>query len=92
VRSKCGHIFHFKCLKKRLELKWETARIIFRFCECPLCNQWLELPEESPLTKVLLAFKGLLAKIKDKSMKRLTHEGASKDEVLRDPASPYYKN
>lgn len=92
IRSTCGHIFHFKCLKKRLELKWETARITFRFCECPLCNKWLELPQESPLSKVIQAFKLLFNKIKEKAIKRLAHEEANKDAVLKDPASPYYKN
>lgn len=92
TRSKCGHIFHHKCLRKRLELKWETARITFRFCECPLCNQWLQLPEESPLSKLLQGFTALHLKVKEKALKRLLHEGANKDAPLSDPSSPYYKS
>jgi Ring finger domain len=22
IRSKCGHMFHYQCLKKKLEMKW----------------------------------------------------------------------
>jgi hypothetical protein len=46
-----------KCLQKRIELKWGGPRINFRFCECPLCNKWLELPEDLSLSKDLKKFK-----------------------------------
>lgn len=47
IQSKCGHIFHYECLRKKLEVKWLSPRIVFNFCLCPLCKAWLELPPDS---------------------------------------------
>jgi hypothetical protein len=42
VKLTCGHIFHYQCIKKRLEKKWSTPAISFAFTLCPLCNKRIE--------------------------------------------------
>lgn len=53
IRSKCGHMFHYICMKKKLEVKWLSPRIVFNFCLCPLCKAWLDLPPDSHLYEEL---------------------------------------
>ena len=38
IRTDCGHIFHFLCVLKRLEIGWNGPRITFSFLLCPLCK------------------------------------------------------
>lgn len=45
VKSNCGHIFHEKCLKSRLEVRWKTPRMSFNFCKCPVCKRFMALPK-----------------------------------------------
>ncbi|KAL4472349.1 hypothetical protein ABPG72_002832 [Tetrahymena utriculariae] len=91
MRSKCGHIFHYSCLKKRLEVKWLSPRIVFNFCLCPLCKQWMELAPDSDLYDMIEDNRKLFNTIKDKSIKRLKHEGREKDEKLIKKESPYFE-
>lgn len=42
VHLKCGHIFHYHCLEKKIKTGWFGPRIFFNFCLCPLCNTWME--------------------------------------------------
>lgn len=53
VRLKCGHLFHFICVRTVLERRWSGPRILFRltnlyynfefrsfrFMQCPLCRK-----------------------------------------------------
>ena len=41
VKLDCSHIFHEECVLKRLGSKWNGPRIIFNYCECPLCKAWI---------------------------------------------------
>ena len=36
--SRCGHVFHYGCLRAVLSRRWLGPRILFRFMACPLCN------------------------------------------------------
>lgn len=91
VRSSCGHIFHLKCIAKRVEIRWLGPRILFNFCACPLCKKWIQLPEENVLHKKINDNLALFEKIKSKCMERLKFEGCEKDEKLVTPTSPYYQ-
>lgn len=35
----CGHLIHYICLSKRLELKWTKDEINFNYLQCPVCSQ-----------------------------------------------------
>jgi E3 ubiquitin-protein ligase MYCBP2 len=54
LRSACGHIFHYRCIAKRVEIRWLGPRILFNFCACPLCKRWIQLAEENPLHKKMI--------------------------------------
>jgi len=40
IELDCGHIFHFQCMRQRLELKQylDTPSVSFSCAKCPLCN------------------------------------------------------
>ncbi|KRX06473.1 hypothetical protein PPERSA_05086 [Pseudocohnilembus persalinus] len=90
IRSACGHLFHYHCMKKRLEVKWITPRIVFNYCYCPLCNKWLDFPPESDLFQLLEESKEIKDKITDKGLKRLKFEEREKDKKLIDENSPFF--
>jgi hypothetical protein len=90
IQLRCGHIFHFHCLKKRLELRWNTPRMLFDFCLCPLCKAWIEVDPRNQLFPMLAKYKETFEKIKDMCIKRLKLEDRMKDEKLVNPSSLYY--
>lgn len=79
MRSKCGHIFHFHCMKKKLDVKWLGARINFNFCLCPLCKQWLEFPIECSFFNIMTSHLIMFEDLKKKSFERLKFEERMKD-------------
>eukprot|EP00828_Plagiopyla_frontata_P030567 TRINITY_DN398_c0_g1_i1.p1 TRINITY_DN398_c0_g1~~TRINITY_DN398_c0_g1_i1.p1 ORF type:complete len:379 (-),score=41.52 TRINITY_DN398_c0_g1_i1:179-1315(-) len=86
----CGHIFHYHCILKRLEIRWHRPRIFFTFCLCPLCKKWMEFPAESPLQVKMQENLALFEKIKTMSLQRLKHEDRDKDERLKKEGDPYF--
>ena len=40
IELDCGHIFHYQCIKKRLNIKqyYDSPNVNFGFARCPLCN------------------------------------------------------
>eukprot|EP00825_Cyclidium_porcatum_P039779 TRINITY_DN4898_c0_g1_i1.p1 TRINITY_DN4898_c0_g1~~TRINITY_DN4898_c0_g1_i1.p1 ORF type:complete len:436 (-),score=56.00 TRINITY_DN4898_c0_g1_i1:71-1378(-) len=90
VRFGCGHYFHYQCIKKRLSLKWPSARIIFNFCVCPLCKAWIELPSSCDLNQMQQENLTLFEKIRSMSVERLKFEERLKDQKLNDPKSPFF--
>ena len=38
VRLTCGHAFHYGCVKRILDGRWNGARMTFGFMGCPLCK------------------------------------------------------
>lgn len=36
-------MFHFRCVQRLLEVRWNGPRITFGFCECPICrSSWVD--------------------------------------------------
>ena len=86
---KCGHIFHFKCVKKQLLQKWPGARISFGFMSCPECNQEIAHTSLTELFNELITFR---AEVRNGALLRLRHEGLDKDDAVVNLSGPYYKN
>lgn len=38
VQLDCGHVFHFHCVRRLLEVGYPGPRIDFKFCQCPICR------------------------------------------------------
>lgn len=89
VRLKCGHVFHYTCVKSKLKKRWPAARITFGFSECPLCKVSIEHPA---LEEELKASRDLKAVVQQKALQRLEFEGLSKAKELIDPASKWHNN
>eukprot|EP01087_Luapelamoeba_hula_P013862 TRINITY_DN3_c1_g1_i1.p1 TRINITY_DN3_c1_g1~~TRINITY_DN3_c1_g1_i1.p1 ORF type:complete len:963 (+),score=199.31 TRINITY_DN3_c1_g1_i1:100-2988(+) len=75
----CGHLFHAKCLKERIEARWPTRYIGFSFLDCPLCHKRMQNANLKDMMAPLLE---LEAHIKGLGVERLGVEGMSKDKVL----------
>ena len=88
----CNHYLHYECVLTRLQKKWPGPKITFSHCLCPCCNKWLDCPTVPPLQSMITEYKQLYNKICEMAEKRLSYEGLDKDERLRDPNSPWYKN
>ncbi|CAD8152124.1 unnamed protein product [Paramecium octaurelia] len=89
IQSKCGHIFHYTCILKRLDVKWNGPRIVFKFCLCPLCNSWLEFQPSQPQNLVNQYYL-LFQDVMKKSLDRLKYENRDKDEKLNKVGEQFY--
>ncbi|KAF0977518.1 hypothetical protein FDP41_003510 [Naegleria fowleri] len=88
IELKCGHIFHYECIRKRLEKKWSGARITFNFEKCPLCNQ---VVEHYSLKDLILPIRALKSMVERKALMRMDHEGLLKCEEVTNEHGKYYK-
>lgn len=43
IKIDCGHVFHYTCIRRVLEMRWNGPRISFGFMGCPLCKVNLKL-------------------------------------------------
>lgn len=41
IELDCGHIFHFECMKKRLQTGNDEPSVNFNHCKCPLCKMFI---------------------------------------------------
>ncbi|CAD8083971.1 unnamed protein product [Paramecium primaurelia] len=89
IQSKCGHIFHYTCILKRLDVKWNGPRIVFKFCLCPLCNTWLEFQPSLPQSLVN-QYSLLFQDVMKKSLDRLKYENRDKDEKVSKIGEMFY--
>eukprot|EP01084_Bolivina_argentea_P250100 418904_1 len=85
----CNHIFHYLCIKKKVDLGWPKAYISFEFSYCPICKMPMEHPK---LGDIIDPLRRLEMMLKEKALKRLKYEGRDKDERLKDQNSPYYND
>jgi hypothetical protein len=77
-------------MKKKLEIKWVSPRIVFNFCLCPLCKTWIEFAIDSPFKDIMMENLKLFEEIKSKSLARLKFEEREKDPKLVDPKGAYF--
>lgn len=91
IQVSCGHIFHFDCIKKRLELRWNKPRISFNFCLCPLCKIWMNFPKDSLLSQYMSENENKYELLKSKCFERLKYEGKDKEERLSKPNDYFFQ-
>lgn len=90
IKIGCGHVFHYECLKKKVQSKWHTPRIYFTFCKCPLCQKWITVEEGHKLAPQLKEIRDLFDDISKKSFERLKFEGMDKDKRLTEEGSAWF--
>lgn len=54
VQLKCKHIFHLKCILKKINNRWPGPRIVFSYLDCPECKQRISAPQCQQITLALL--------------------------------------
>lgn len=86
----CSHLFHYRCLKQTLDIKWGEGKIHFEFFKCPLCRQSFEnlLQMGDQLTSLLRFRK----QVYQMALNQLIQESRDQDETLSDPSSPFFQN
>jgi len=89
IKLKCGHAFHYTCVKSKIKKRWPAARITFGFAECPLCKNPIEHPA---LEEELKPIRELKAVVQQKASQRLEFEGLSKVKEITDPTSKFFNN
>lgn len=90
IKLRCGHIFHFSCVRDKLEKRWTGVRITFSFAECPLCSREIYHPS---LTTQLGVVNRVRAQVEAKSLERLQYENEGNLTALvalTDPASRFF--
>ncbi len=90
VKLSCGHLIHHKCIEKSLKNKWNGPKITFKYLKCPVCNNWLDAPNNSDIQKLIHESKALYDKILKMVNERMKIEGIDKDPRLSNPNDPYY--
>ena len=86
VRLECGHVFHYHCIKTKLDARWAGARVTFSFLECPLCKQEMKAEAIEHLMRDSLALKRAVCA---KAEQRLALEGGHKDAKELKPGGRY---
>ena len=84
----CRHLFHFNCVKKKLDLTYTTSFISFEFAQCPLCKEPIF---HKSLADICDKIRFLESTVKQAALKRLRYESRDKDEKLSDPKSKWFK-
>eukprot|EP01087_Luapelamoeba_hula_P012883 TRINITY_DN3641_c0_g1_i1.p1 TRINITY_DN3641_c0_g1~~TRINITY_DN3641_c0_g1_i1.p1 ORF type:complete len:704 (+),score=3.84 TRINITY_DN3641_c0_g1_i1:246-2114(+) len=68
IKLTCGHVFHFTCVKNRIENGWPGSRITFGYLACAICKERVEHPA---LTDVLSFGLDLYEQVVEKALQRL---------------------
>ena len=87
VDLKCGHIFHFQCLLRFLEIKRCRGRIDFSYLLCPLCKWEIQ---HSALDDMMRSDLEMKAQIERDAVEWIKIEGLQHDKRLTDKHSPYF--
>jgi len=91
VKSSCGHIFHYQCIMKMLNLNWNTRWISFNFCRCPLCKQFLDFPTgPQPLKQKIKEITDLQEDVKKRAVERLKLDKRDQDPELIEATSYFF--
>ena len=91
VELECGHFVHHQCLKDTLHRRWPGARITFKFCKCPLCQDWAVAKYNTELQREIGKYQLLFEQIKRKGFERLRIE-PEENKRINDPHDSAYYN
>lgn len=92
IQLECGHIFHEECIISKIKMRWPGPRIVFYFCECPLCKKWMLCPYHLEITTMMGQVNSIYENIKSKALHRLKFEELDKDPRLKNPKDKFFNN
>ena len=44
IKLRCGHVFHYECVRRKIINRWSTPHISFGFLECSVCREDISHP------------------------------------------------
>lgn len=89
IQLDCSHVFHFECIKKRLDEGWSSAQITFKFSYCPLCQIKICHPL---LEDSMKPIKSLHKDIELKAHARAEYEHLLSDPEIAESTGSFYRN
>ena len=90
VELECGHFLHYRCLKDTLLKRWPGTRISFKFCKCPLCQEWAVPKNSEELQRMIAKYQQLYEQIKSRGMERLRREPEENSRINDQQDHTYY--
>lgn len=91
VQADCGHMFHWHCMKTKLDFKWVGPKLIFTHIHCQTCKKELSLSNNKDLQELVNKDLKLFEQIKDMTLKRMRIEGLDKDPRIAEQGEFYKK-
>jgi len=87
IQLDCGHIFHHRCINRKLEEKWSSPRIEFGFINCPLCKIRISHPMID-----LSEMQTLHRELEKQTYDLMIEEQLLNEDELQDAHNEYYQN
>ena len=88
IELTCHHVFHYACLAKRIQARWDGNVISFGFLECPLCKRDIQ---HDALAGLLKKANSCRDQVRAKALQRLSYEQLTQCKDITDPQSHFYK-
>ena len=89
VELECGHYLHYQCLKDALFKRWSGTRITFKFCTCPLDQEWAVPRTNEELQQEVAKYQQLRESIKARALDLLGKEPEERKRI-DDPKDQHY--
>eukprot|EP00047_Mylnosiga_fluctuans_P000811 m.202671 g.202671 ORF g.202671 m.202671 type:complete len:4234 (-) comp10109_c2_seq9:387-13088(-) len=71
----CRHVFHFRCIRRLLTMRWSGPRITFGYCRCPTCSRSLVDLKHPILAPLVEPVRILYEEVRKKALLRLSYDG-----------------
>ncbi len=89
VELKCGHFFHYGCVRRQLAQRWNGPRITFGFSVCTLCRKSVVHPMLADVTDPI---EKLRDDVEKKALLRLKYEGLDKHPEITSKGSRWFND
>jgi len=85
IELDCGHIFHYECIRKRLDVTqyYDVPSVNFAFARCPLCN--MRISHNSLLKEELQRIQVMYRDLEQRAYNQLKEDGLLKVNVNKKP-------
>ena len=80
IKIGCGHIFHIRCLLRKIKRRWGGPRINMLYKECPSWKQDIVADHHPEIKEIITEALDLEKKIKQKAEERGRYEGLIKED------------
>jgi E3 ubiquitin-protein ligase MYCBP2 len=89
VQLDCGHVIHYACIRRLLEMKWNGPIITFGFRGCPQCRTDISHKLLEDLTGPI---EQLHEKVTRKALARLQYDNLQNSSEIVEPGGRYFED